>query len=135
MRTIGLLLATLLSAAPAAIAAAPFDGSAPMQCAIQTVMICDDPSICVRGTAQTVNLPPVVKVDVGQRLVSGAATGRTARITSVSRGAGRLLIHGEDMGLGGVAWNVVVEESSGRMSGAVLSHGSGFLMFGACSPG
>ncbi len=104
-----------------------------MQCAIQTVMVCDDPAVCVRGTAATVNFPPVVKVDVGQRLISGAATGRTAKITSVSRGGGRLLLHGEELGIGGIAWNVVIVEASGVMSGAVLSHGGGFLMFGACS--
>ncbi len=133
MRALG-VLAVLLAIAPAAGAATPFDGSAPMQCAIQTVMVCDDPAVCVRGTAQTVNFPPVVKVDVGQRLISGAATGRTAKIRSVSRGGGRLLLHGEEMGIGGIAWNVVIVEASGVMSGAVLSHGGGFLMFGACTP-
>ena len=133
MRAFG-VLAVLLGLASAGGAAAPFDGSAPMQCAIQTVMVCNDPSVCVRGTAKTVNFPPVVQVDVGQRLISGAATGRTAKITSVSRGGGRLLLHGEEMGIGGIAWNVVIVEASGVMSGAVLSHGGGFLMFGACSP-
>jgi len=130
-----------------------------MQCAIQTVMVCDDPSICalprtqmdgsshtitvwmvcddpsicVRGSAQTVNLPPVVKVDVAKRLISGAATGRTVRITSVSRGSGRLLLQGEEVGMNGFAWDMVIVEASGVMSGAVLSHGGGFLMFGGCS--
>ena len=131
MRAIG-VLAALLMTTPAV--AAPFDGSAPMQCAIQTVMTCNEPSVCVRGTAATVNFPPTLRVDVGQRLVSGAASGRTAKITAISRGDGRLLLHGEEMGIGGVAWNVVIVEASGSMSGAVLSRGGGFLMFGACSP-
>jgi len=43
------------------------------------------------------------------------------------------MLHGEDLDLGGVAWNVVIVEDSGGMSGAVLSQGGGFLMFGACS--
>src|SRR2546430_526939 len=103
---------------PAASATKPVDGSAPMQCAIQTVMVCDDPSICVRGSAQTVNLPPVVKVDVAERLISGAATGRTVRITSVSRGSGRLLLQGEEVGMNGFAWDMVIVEASGVMSGA-----------------
>jgi hypothetical protein len=128
------LLAALLAIASSGSAAPPFDGSAPVQCAIQTVMVCNNPEVCVRGTAQTVNFPPVVTVDVGQRLISGAATGRTAKIASVSRGGGRLLLHGEEVGLAGIAWNVVIVEASGVMSGAVLSHGGGFLMFGACSP-
>ena len=34
---------------------------------------------------------------------------------------------------GGIAWDVVMVEASGAMSGAVLSHGGGMLMFGTCS--
>jgi len=127
------LVAVLLAMVPAAAAAQPYDGSAPMKCTIKTVMVCNDPDICVRGGAATVNLPPILAVDVGQRLVSGAASGRTVKITTVSRDAGRLLLHGEELGLAGTAWNVVVVEASGAMSGAVLSHGGGFLMFGTCS--
>ena len=127
------VLAAVLMSTPAV--AAPLDGSAPMQCSIQTVMVCNDPAMCSRGTAATVNFPPTIKVDVGGRVVSGAASGRTAKITSVGRGNGRLLVHGEEMGTGGIAWNVVIVEASGAMSGAVLSYGGGFLMFGACSPG
>jgi hypothetical protein len=132
MRAIGLVVAVILITAPAV--AAPVGGLASMQCSIQTVMVCNDPAMCVRGTAATVNFPPILKIDVGERLVSGGATGRRAKITSVGRGGGRLLVHGEDMGLVGVAWNVVIAEASGAMSGAVLSHGGGFLMFGECSP-
>jgi len=104
-----------------------------MRCTIQTVMVCSDPSICVRGTAQTVSLPSVLAVDVEHRLVSGDAAGRTVKITAVGRGGGRLMLHGEELEMGGIAWNVVVVENSGLMTGAVLSHSGGFLLFGACS--
>lgn len=113
--------------------AAPYDGSTPMTCTIQAVMVCNEPSACTRGTAQTINFPPAVTVDVANRLISGAATGRTARITSVGRGGGRLMLHGQELETLGNAWDVVVEEASGAMSGAVLSFGGGFLMFGACA--
>ena len=132
MRTLGVLVVLLMSTTTPVVAA-PFDGSTPMQCSVQTVMSCHEAAVCVRGTAATVNFPPTVKVDVGERLVSGAATGRTAKITSVSHGGGRLLVQGEELGIGGIAWNVVIVEASGAMSGAVLSHGGGFLMFGACT--
>jgi hypothetical protein len=132
VRALG-FVAILLSSVCAAQAAPVYDGSAPMQCAIKSVMVCDDPSICVRGTAQTVSLPSVLSVDVKGRLVSGDASGRTTRITAVGRGAGRLMLHGEQIDPLGIAWNVVIVEDSGVMSGAVLSQGGGFLMFGACS--
>ena len=133
MRGLGVLAMVLTTVSVAA--ASGLDGSVPMRCAIKTVMVCNDPATCVRGTAATVNFPPTLDVDVPGRRVSGAATGRTARITNVGRGGGRLLIQGEDLGIAGVAWNVVVAEDSGAMSGAVLSHGGGFLMFGSCTPG
>src|SRR5262249_33806899 len=84
--------AVLLAIAVTTGAAPPYDGSKPMQCSISTVMVCSDPAVCVRGNAATVNLPPVINVDVGQKVISGAATGRTIKITSSEREAGRLLL-------------------------------------------
>jgi len=124
------VLVVLLAAAVTASAAPPYDGSKPMQCAIQTVMVCSDPAVCVRGTAQTINLPPALTVDVGQRLISGAATGRTIKITSVEREGGRLLISGSEVG---GSWTMAVVEASGAMSSAVIARNGGFLMFGSCS--
>jgi hypothetical protein len=127
---VGLLLG---SVSPAA-AAPPFDGSTPMRCAITAVMACSGPESCVRGTAATVVLTPVLTIDVGQRLVGGDRAGRTIRITSIGRGGGRLMLHGEEIEIGGRAWNVVIMESTGEMTGAVLSEPGGYLMFGTCAP-
>jgi len=124
------LVAVLMAVAVAAGAAPPYDGSKPMQCAITTVMVCSDPSVCVRGTAATINLPPVLTIDVGQRLISGAATGRTIKITSADRDAGRLLISGSESG---GSWSVAIIEDSGAMSAVALVRNGGFLMFGTCS--
>lgn len=124
------LVAVILAAAITAGAAPPYDGSRPMQCAISTVMVCSDPSVCVRGTAATVSLPPVLNVDVGQKVISGAATGRTIKITSVEREGGRLLLAGSESG---GSWNVAIVEDSGAMSSVVLVRNGGFLMFGTCS--
>jgi hypothetical protein len=127
------LVALLLASPCVAFAAAKYDGSAPMKCTIEAVFVCPEAALCTRGTAQTVSLPPVVTVDVANRVISGAATGRTAQITAVGRGAGQLLIHGEEAQTLGKAWGLNVNEDNGTMSGAVLSPVGGFLMFGACS--
>ena len=108
----------------------PYDGSVPMKCAIQTVMACSSVS-CTRGTAQTVLLPPVLTVDVGGRLIGGS--GRTARITSTGQGPGKLMIAGQDTQTLGKMWGLVVDQKTGAMSGAILSHGDGTLLFGACT--
>jgi hypothetical protein len=70
-------------------------------------------------------------VAVKERLVRGAVAGRTIKIASVSRAGGRLLLQGEEVGMNGIAWDVVIVEASGAMSGAVLSHDGGMLIFGA----
>jgi hypothetical protein len=128
---IGLTALFLLAAAVVvASAAPPYDGSKPMQCSIESTMICSDPSVCVRGTAQTVNLPPVLKVDVGQRLISGAATGRTIKIAWVNNEGGRLLLGGTELGGG---WTMAVSQESGAMSSAVIVRSGGFLLFGNCT--
>jgi hypothetical protein len=132
MRVLG-LVAVLLASVSAAAAAPPYDGSAPMQCEIKTVMACSGPESCVRGTAATVVLPPVLVVDVGKRLLSGDRAGRSVRITAVGHGGGRLMLHGEEIEIGGRAWNVVIKEATGEMTGAVLSEPGGYLVFGACS--
>ena len=127
---IGICVLLLLATVIAAVAAPPYDGSKPMQCSIETVMVCSDPSVCVRGTAQTVNLPQVLNVDVANRLISGAATGRTIKIAWVNNDGGRLLIGGTELGGG---WTMAVGADTGAMSSAVIVRSGGFLLFGKCS--
>ena len=129
---IWLIAAALLLYSSTGTAAAPYAGTTPMRCTIQTVMVCNDPSMCVRGTAATVNLPPVLIVDVGSRLISGAATGQTVKIMSIDRGAGKMMLRGLDVQTLGTAWDLVVDEKSGAMAGAVLSQG-GYMIFGRCA--
>jgi hypothetical protein len=126
---IGLVVVVLAMASTAG-AAPPYDGTKPMQCAISTVMVCSDPSVCVRGNAATVNLPPTLNVDAVQKIISGAATGRSVKITSVEHEGGRLLLAGSESG---GSWNVAVVEDSGAMSSVVLVRNGGFVMFGSCS--
>jgi hypothetical protein len=127
---IGISVLLLLAAVVGASAAPPYDGTKPMQCSIETVMVCSDPSVCVRGSAQTINLPSVLNVDVGQRLISGSATGRTIKIAWVNREGGRLLVGGTELGGG---WTMAVAETTGAMSSAVIVRSGGFILFGNCT--
>ena len=127
-----LIVAAWLLVFSSGAAAAPYAGTTTMKCSIQTVMVCNEPSTCVRGTAATVNLPPVLTVDIANTLISGAATGRTVQIISIDRGAGKMMLRGLDVQTLGIAWDLVVDEKSGTMAGAVLSQG-GYLLFGSCA--
>ena len=105
-----------------------------LQCAIQSVMACTEADACVRGTAATVALPPVLEIDVKAGIVRGDKSGRTVRIASQGTGGGRLMFHGQEVEIGGRAWNVVVAAETGAMTAAVLSEPGGYLMFGRCGP-
>ena len=91
--TVAVTLVVSVSSVSLARAAGPYDGSKPLKCRIQHTYVCSDPTICVRGTAETVMLPPVLVVDVPNKVVTGDASGRTARITAVGHGQGRMLLH------------------------------------------
>jgi hypothetical protein len=124
-------IALLATVAPAA--AASYDGSSPMKCRIQNVMSCSEGMICVQGTAATAMLPAVLTVDVPNRRLTGDAAGRVVKIVSVGHGPGRLVLHGEEVEMSGTAWNVVIDEKSGGLRGAVLTYVGGYLVFGSCA--
>jgi hypothetical protein len=97
------------------------------------VFACSGPDSCVRGIAETVALPRVLTVDLANKRVGGDKAGRTARITSTSRGGGKLMVLGEEVEVRGVTWSVVVKDGSGEFTGAVLSEPGGYLLFGTCT--
>ena len=125
--------AVVLLMSVASASAGSYDGTTPMKCRVETVMICSEPLTCVRGTAATALLPPVLNVDVQNRRLSGDAAGRTVKIVSVGHGPNRLVLHGEEVELSGTAWNVVIDEKSGALTGAVLTYSGGYLVFGSCA--
>jgi hypothetical protein len=68
-----------------------------------------------------------MNVDVPNRRLSGDAAGRTVKTVSVGHGGGRLVLHGEEIEMAGTAWNVVVDQKSGELTGAVVSRVGGYF--------
>ncbi len=131
MRPIGLAVAIILAGATTVVAA-PYDGSTPLNCEVKSVMACMSATICVQGTSETELLPPIVAVNVPEGFIGGDRSGRKIKIVSVGHGPGRLLLHGQDLEMG-TAWNLVIEETSGAATGAVLTRVGGHLLFGTCA--
>ena len=117
----GALVIAVVLLVTGSVAPAADDETGVMNCAIRAVFACSGPDSCVRGIADTVALPRVLMVDLGNKRVSGDKSGRTARITSMSRGGGKLMVLGEEVEVRGVTWSVVVKDASGEFTGAVLS--------------
>ena len=133
MRILLLLLAAglALELAPGS-KAADFDGSKPFLCATIDVASCVPGRNCERESAETVNAPQFVDVDVEKKLVSATGTNATARSSKIERiehRSGLLLLSGTD---GAEGWIAAIGENSGKLSYAVVGDRVGVMAFGAC---
>jgi hypothetical protein len=116
---------------PAVLVAAPADGSTPLLCAVITVTECMPTGECQRETAESVNIPQFIRVDVAQKTLHAADdTNRTTAIKSREHLDGRLILQG---GEGGRGWSMVIAEATGKMSATVVEDEVGFVIFGACT--
>jgi hypothetical protein len=126
--TIGLALASAL--VPLSAASAGLDGSKPLLCAITEAVECAFDGTCTRGTADSVNVPQFVRVDVKAKRLSEHEGERSTAIRSVERVEGRLVLQGVEAER---AWSVSISEETGKMSVTASGHDVGFVVFGACT--
>jgi hypothetical protein len=113
------------------LAVAQYDGSLPLLCASSTVIECGTSGECQRGTVESANIPPFVKIDFEAKLLRAANSDRTTAIKHLEHLDGRLILQG---GQGGRGWSIVIAEDTGKMSVAVSEDQAGFIIFGACTP-
>ena len=90
-------------------APAAMDGSAPMLCAL--------------------SVPPFVRINVPQRILSSVDGARTSPITSVQRTNGYLMIRGMHNER---VWGAVIEEQTGQMMATVGEHDGATVMSAMC---
>lgn len=131
--TKNLLFGTLCLGVSTLATAAPFDGSAPMLCAVTDTVSCDPKGECVEGSAQAVNLPVFLKVDVANKTAQSVRAGgeqRASKILSVHEEAGALVLLGVEASGG---WSAAIGESSGKLTLTVAEEGMGYIVFGACT--
>ena len=128
---LGLVLAVALAVAPdGAAAAGKFDGSTPLLCVPVTVSECVPDGKCERVTAERVNLPQFLKVDVQGRKIRSEETGRESPIRNIEHLDGNMILQGGQAGRG---WTMTISEETGKMSSAIAADGEGFIVFGACT--
>jgi hypothetical protein len=124
-------LAVALGAWPGGAAAAgAYDGSTPLLCVPITINECGPDGECKRVTADSVNLPQFLKVDVKAQKVHSEETQRVSPFERVQHLNGRMIIQGGQDGRG---WTMTISEETGRMSATISSDGEGFVVFGVCT--
>jgi hypothetical protein len=109
-----------------------FDGSKPFLCALMTSFECDQSNGCVQGTADDINAPRFVEVDMPKkRIVSRLKEERTTEILSRTHIDGSVVLQGVQRGLG---WSMSINETSGDMVLTASGPDAGFVVTGACTP-
>jgi hypothetical protein len=114
-----------------AAAAAKYDGSTPLLCVPIIINECGPDGTCRHVTADSVNLPQFVKVDVKSHKMHSEETGRASTVGSVEHANGDMILHGGQDGRG---WTMTISEETGKMLATITADGAGFVVFGACTP-
>ena len=129
----------LVSAMPLVVSAG-LDGSSEFLCASVDVMECLPTKGCNRVSADDVDIPRFIKVDVKNRqLVTGSKDDkRKTAIERVETVDGKLMLQGAEDGReggerDGVGWSMSVVEDSGNMVLTASGDGVAFVVFGACT--
>ncbi len=113
--------------------AASFDGSEPLLCASVEAYDCGAGGECFKGTAESINAPQFILLDFEQKLARATRLGgeeRTAKIESMTREEGKLILQGVQLGLG---WSMVITQESGTMALTAAGNQAVFVIFGACT--
>ena len=111
-------------------AAGKHDGSAPLLCVPIGVTECGAEGECKRGTAESVNLPQFIRVDLKAMTIRSEEQKRDSPIKTVEHMNGKLILQGTQ---GDRGWTMLIDEDTGRLSATVIADGEGFVVFGACT--
>ncbi len=129
---IAALFIGLLIGLPGLSVAQDFDGSKPLLCAVVEVVECAPAKGCIKGVSENWQFPQFVKIDFKQKMMTGLLRNEarpTAPIDKVEVQEGRLILHGTQNGR---AWNMVISQKTGHMTGTIAADDFSFTVFGAC---
>ena len=127
------ILALCLCMASTQPAAAKFDGSEALLCAVTQVFECEADRECHPVTIEVAAIPRFLKINFEQKIISTTEeSNRTdvSAIRNVERVDGRLILQGAENGRG---WSIVIFEENGKMSATISDEEVGFVVFGACT--
>jgi hypothetical protein len=134
MRNIILAGFLVICMTPALTYAGDFDGATPLICATLETFECAPGMDCIRGTAQSINIPQFLWIDFKKKLIQGTkadGTTGTADIEKKTLADGKLILQGVQNGRG---WSMVISEATGKMTLSASDDEAGFVVFCACTP-
>lgn len=122
---------------PPSDAGAVIDSEKPLLCATIELMSCEPGDRCRRETAQSLNAPQFLAIDVPGRTISGArpqAGNLSASIQNVRALGDDIVLDGIDAQL---AWNIAITRQTGNMTitgiRTLVDEPLVIVIFGACT--
>lgn len=103
-------------------------------CSTVDIQECVNGQACVELTASAIEVPPILRVNFKDKVVTGKRINGddlSAPISWIYRTAEGVLLQGVDNGLG---WSMTLTEADGSMSLAVSGDFVGYVIFGNCAP-
>jgi hypothetical protein len=115
--------------------AGDFDGSGPVICAVIETHECGPDENCLKGTAESINVPQFFRVNFKDRLISSIRPGgevQTSAIQRMERADGMLILQGVQNGR---AWSATISEANGKFVLTASGDQEAFVVFGTCTGG
>ena len=108
-------------------------GAKKLICAPVTAVECGVEGACDRGTAESIDFPQFIWIDLEKRLVLGEAAGgkkRTSEIMNVVDSEGSMILQGAQLGRG---WSAVINKATGKFVVTTSAADFAFVVFGSCT--
>jgi hypothetical protein len=118
---------------PFQISAAEVNDSKTLLCSVIKAIECGLENGCTEGTAESVDLPQFIQVDLKKNMISTTRASKVKRestITNLKRIEGKIFMQGVERGRG---WSMVIAEDTGKMSASAIEERVSFAVFGACT--
>ena len=108
-------------------------GAKKLICAPVTAIECGVEGSCDIGTAESINFPQFIRIDLDKRLVLAEAPDgkkRTSKIMNVVDSEGSIILQGAQLGRG---WSAVINKGTGKFVVTVSAADFAFVVFGSCT--
>ncbi|MDJ0852360.1 MAG: hypothetical protein QNK04_28655 [Myxococcota bacterium] len=120
-------LALILLAPSAALAGV--DGAKPMLCAVTEAIECNHEEECSRGTVESMNIPPFLRIEPGRKLMTEHKGERKTTVQTVTEKDGHIVLQGFE----NRAFSVSISKETGRLTATATGPDAGFVLFGICT--
>ena len=118
-----------------------FDGSKPLLCTVVEVTECIMGEACNEVSAEEVNLPRYLWINVGKKTIQSkkkSNDSRKSKIERVKQIDSKLIIQGAEQGRedvrDGFGWTIAIMEDTGQMVLTASGDLVGDVAFGVCTP-